>query len=119
MSNYRHDRNNADAALSIKIAEVLGINPITVIADIQQEAARTDKSRAFWSKYSSAAAVLLSILGFVSTYTNANAATPPYSREYSVALYIMSNNVRRLKQASKAIFETLITFFAVSRYETA
>lgn len=74
ISNYRAERASADPEICIKIAEVLGIPPLTVIADVQREKARDAKTRDLWKKYSSAAAILLATLLSVTSARNAAAS---------------------------------------------
>lgn len=65
MSNYRNSVSHADDRVCIVLAEALDLDPLQTIARVNVDRSRTEKDKAFWRKYSSAAAVLLSIISVV------------------------------------------------------
>jgi transcriptional regulator with XRE-family HTH domain len=48
VSNYRAGRSKMDDDVALTIAELLGINPLAVIAAANAERAKTDEARARW-----------------------------------------------------------------------
>lgn len=61
--NYRKGRSHFDVRMSVKVAEILEKNPMSVIADVEIERSKKDSDKNFWENYSSslsrAAAVVL------------------------------------------------------------
>lgn len=51
LSDHVHGRRQADAYTCAKIAEILDRDPLEVIAQVEAEAARTEKKRAFWRSF--------------------------------------------------------------------
>jgi hypothetical protein len=87
LSNYRSERNGADTVLAVKMAELLKLNPLRVIAEIQAESARTEKARSFWLKYSSAAAIVMMLA--LPYSAKSAAADAVYKSTMSGQMYIM------------------------------
>ena len=58
ISNYRSGRSSFDSTTSAKIAELLSLPPLEVIAAIEMERAKSDELRKFWSRYAAAAAIV-------------------------------------------------------------
>lgn len=53
VSTYTKGEQQADAYACAKIAEVLERDPLEIIAQVEAEAARTEKKRAFWRSFPS------------------------------------------------------------------
>ncbi|MES2027373.1 MAG: helix-turn-helix domain-containing protein [Pseudomonadota bacterium] len=49
ISNYRAERSRIDDDVALKLAEILEINPLEVIASANAERARTPEMRARWT----------------------------------------------------------------------
>ncbi|WP_151446750.1 helix-turn-helix domain-containing protein [Lacisediminimonas profundi] len=49
MSNYRAGRSRIDDSVAVKVAQVLDINPMEIIAAANIERAKTDEMRVMWS----------------------------------------------------------------------
>jgi predicted transcriptional regulator len=49
ISSYRVGRTSFDNMTAAKVADLLGINPMEVIAAINHERAKSDETRAFWT----------------------------------------------------------------------
>jgi plasmid maintenance system antidote protein VapI len=64
ISNYRTGRSRIDDDVALSIAEILGINPLVVIAAANAERAKTDEQKARWTglmeKFSASFNTLLS-----------------------------------------------------------
>ncbi len=50
LSNYRHGRSHFDAAMCIKVAEVLNVEPAYIMACMEAERAKTDEIRKVWER---------------------------------------------------------------------
>jgi len=61
ISSYRRGRTLMDDDACIAIADVLGIDPLKVIADQAAERAKTERSRAYWRRIGGAAAVIVAV----------------------------------------------------------
>jgi plasmid maintenance system antidote protein VapI len=59
ISNYKHKRSHLDDDTAIKLGELIGIDPLKIIADQNAERAKTDRARTFWKRIGAAAAVIL------------------------------------------------------------
>lgn len=58
ISNYRHDISRGfDTEVSIRVAELLDLDPMTIVADMNAVRSKSAKERKFWKGYGSAAAV--------------------------------------------------------------
>jgi len=62
----------------IAIAEILQIDPLTIIADQQAERAKTEKARAFWRRVTAAAVVIVSTATGVAAPTRSMAYAPSH-----------------------------------------
>jgi hypothetical protein len=62
ISNYRNQKIQADDFVAVRMAEVLRLDPIRVIAAIHAEREKNEDKRAFWKKYSAAAATVTALL---------------------------------------------------------
>lgn len=51
ISNYHNGTQQADAYACTKFAEVLGRDPLEVIAEVEAQAARTTAAREFWKSF--------------------------------------------------------------------
>lgn len=51
ISDYRHGRRNADAYACTRIAEVLGKDPLEIIAAVEAETAKTKERRDYWTNF--------------------------------------------------------------------
>lgn len=49
--HYRKGRRAFDAMMAVKVAELLGVEPINVIASAEHERARTDERKQFWRRF--------------------------------------------------------------------
>ncbi len=49
ISNYRMGRSTLDNTTAAKAAELLGLNPLEVIAAIEMDRAKTDETKQFWT----------------------------------------------------------------------
>lgn len=63
ISNYRHGRSSPDNLVAVRVAGILGIDPMVVIADIELERATHPELREVWRRLASkvAAGVLLPV----------------------------------------------------------
>jgi transcriptional regulator with XRE-family HTH domain len=59
ISNYRKGRSVMDPTLAVKVAELLNLNPLVVIAAAELERARRDDVKKVWLRY--AAALMLAV----------------------------------------------------------
>lgn len=59
LSDCYKEKKHADVYICTRVALALGIEPMTVIAEIQEEAARTITKRHFWQSFRTFAAVAL------------------------------------------------------------
>lgn len=50
ISTYRTGRNNFDNRVAVQVAQLLGLPPMEVIAQIELDRAKSDKDRDFWQK---------------------------------------------------------------------
>ena len=69
IANYRAGRSGMDAMTAVRVAELLNVPPLEVLAHVEIERARTPAARNFWMRY--AASVALAVVSF------AGAVTPP------------------------------------------
>lgn len=76
ISSYRRGRTHMDDDACIAVAEILGIDPIKVIADQQAERAKTERARAFWKRVTAAAVVIVSTATGVAAPTRSMAYAP-------------------------------------------
>lgn len=89
VTNWRTGRNGMDAYTAAKVAELLNVDALKVIASAEAERARNDEKRSFWRKL--AACVL------IGTATAGGAGTPsPAQASGSSPMYIMLSQLRRL-----------------------
>lgn len=51
LSDHVHGRRQADAYTCAKIAEILDRDPLEVIAQVEAEAARSEKKREYWRSF--------------------------------------------------------------------
>lgn len=58
---YRAGRGEMDATTAVKVAELLAVNPLGVIAAVELARAKSEQSRKVWLRY--AAAVTIAVLG--------------------------------------------------------
>lgn len=72
VSTYRTGRHTFDDATALRVAELLGIDPQRVVADMHAERAKDERVRAFWQQIAATAAAV--VLGV------AIGATPPTAR---------------------------------------
>lgn len=61
ISKYRSERGHMDAEVCIKVAQALGVPELRVIADQEEERAKTPAKRAWWHQIATAAVVILSV----------------------------------------------------------
>lgn len=94
MSRYRSGERIMDAQMAVKVAEVLGVDPLKIIVCCEKERAADDK-KGFWVRqeklrFGAAANIFLSLLAgviFIVTPTPSHAA--PVLKSSPVAVYIM------------------------------
>lgn len=93
VSNYRNRAGaTLDDEIAVRVAELIGIDPVRVIADQHAERARTDRMRTIWRQIAAAAAVILTV--------GNPALFPSKSYSYGItptsdSLYIMRTRRRR------------------------
>lgn len=94
ISGYRTGRSHFNPEMCIRVAELLNLDPLEVIAAIEAEKAKTEKTRRFWKATlnrisGTAATVILSVavLGGFSHSSGAYAATQ--AGHNADSLYIM------------------------------
>lgn len=95
ISRYRNGGGTLDTEVCVKVAQVLGIEPLRVIADQEEQRARTPAKRRWWHQIATAAAVILSVA--------LPGKKPEASMTYSASLdapgiYIM-RTIRRMAHA--------------------
>ena len=95
ISHYRSGRSSMDPKTAVKIAELLALDPLEVIAAAEVERARDEKTKGFWMRY---AAALCMIVGVSAPPSPAEASTAQPVQQ-SVLCQIKG---RRKKKASKA-----------------
>ncbi len=65
ISNYRSGRSRIDDDVALKVAQILGLNPLEVIAAANVERAKTDEMRDMWrglmEKFSTGFNALISV----------------------------------------------------------
>lgn len=100
VTNYRSGRNAPDDEVAARLAELAGMNPESVIAELHAERAKTPEMRALWLRMAShvrhaVAAVMLAIgaamLLVAPNPGGAQAATPSPAENSLSGLCIMSN----------------------------
>ena len=63
VSHYRTGRSIMDATVAVKVAELLALNPLVVIAAAEIERATKDKVRQVWLRYAAGLVVVVSLAG--------------------------------------------------------
>lgn len=90
ISGYRTGRHTFDDATALRVAELLGIDPRRVIADMHAERAKDEKVRAFWQQVAATAAAVVLGVAIGATPTTARASTGAASGSFDApGLYIM------------------------------
>jgi len=84
ISSYRVGRTSMDPMMAAKVAELLAMNPLEVIAAAEAERARDEKTKGFWMRY---AAALLMVVGVSAPPSPAEAS----QAQASERICIMSN----------------------------
>lgn len=51
ISHYMAGTRHPDAYAAVKIGETLGIHPMQLLAEFEEEAAKTDERRTFWGNF--------------------------------------------------------------------
>jgi DNA-binding XRE family transcriptional regulator len=100
ISNYRTGRSQMDDRIAIRIAELVGVPPVSVVAEIHAERARDPNSQAFWAELGAAmkkarnvvagAAVMMTALGLglpSPAEAKAGVSVPAYSTIYTMRPY--------------------------------
>lgn len=72
ISSYRVGRTSMDPMMAAKVAELLAMNPLEVIASAEAERAKDEKAKGFWMRY---AAALLMVVGVSAPPSPAEAST--------------------------------------------
>lgn len=62
ISNYRQNVSHADDKTAVMLAEALGLAPFQVIARINEDRATDKQEKAFWRRFSAAAAIVLCVI---------------------------------------------------------
>lgn len=119
MSRYRSGERIMDAQMAVKVAEVLGLDPLKIIISCEKERAAADK-KSFWDRqeklrFGAAANIFLSLLAsviFIMTPTPSEAA--PALNHEAKSLYIMSNEIiTRLRQMVVVAAGRILQIFSV------
>lgn len=92
ISSYRVGRTSMDPMMAAKVAELLAMNPLEVIAAAEAERAKDEKTKGFWMRY---AAALLVAVGVSSPPAPAEAS----QAQASEGICIMSNRRRQILEA--------------------
>ena len=116
ISTYRSGRGEMDATTAVKVAELLAVNPLSVIASVELARAKKDDARKIWLRY--AAVVVLStsaIGGGPDGPGNATAGTIEHNQN-SAGLNTHSRISRRTRrQLAAAALAALIGLFPAPR----
>ena len=106
VSHYRHGKSVMDSTTAVKVAELLAINPLVVIAAAELERTHKDKVRQVWLRYAAGLVVLVSLGGApgegnarILHNSNSDGAPLPFSSSNQGAKYTFCDK-RRLN-ASK------------------
>ncbi len=102
ISHYRNGRRAFDPYTAAKVAELVGVEPMQVIASVEAERARNDEQRAFWRRL--AAAWLLPMCAAAGLATPAPSVQAASVQQVS-NLHIMRTRARRRAAAASAIAE--------------
>lgn len=102
VSNYRAGRSTMDNRTAVKVAELLAMKPMEVIAAVEMERARDEKTKGFWMRY---AAALVMFVGISSPPAPAEASTADLTKPVGNTDY---TNKRRRK---KSTFEVALQLF--------
>lgn len=54
ISNYRNGRSQMEDRIAIRLAEMLGVPPVTVVAEIHAERSKDPNTQSFWNELSAA-----------------------------------------------------------------
>lgn len=104
VSHYRAGRRAFDPYMAVKVAELVGVDPMRVIASVEAERARNDEQRAFWRRL--AASWLLPICAAAGLATPAPSVQAASASEVS-NLHIMRTRQRRRRAAASAAIAEL------------
>lgn len=88
ISNYRTGRSTMSNQTAVKIAELLAMKPMEVIAAAEMERAKNEKERGFWMRY---AAALCMIVGVSAPPSPAEASTSQEFNNNPSGIQIMRN----------------------------
>lgn len=93
ISSYRTGATNFDNKAALKVAELLGIDPLQIIAEVEKDRAKSDSDRDFWGgqlrRMGVAAGLGLCIVHTALFSGNADAATVYARSVASTEIYIM------------------------------
>jgi transcriptional regulator with XRE-family HTH domain len=113
LSGYRNDSRTFDDAMAARVAELLGIDPLRVLADMAAERSKNPEVKALWQKIATAAAsVLAAVLvgGLAVAPQSAQASTTVHKHSSDAPrLYIMSSRKRRRPRSSMAAMADTLT----------
>ncbi|NMG32347.1 hypothetical protein [Aromatoleum evansii] len=95
ISRYMTGQRVMDDYTAAKVAELLDLDPMIVIAQANAEREKDEKKRAFWSKFAAAASLAM-VVGFFSTVAPKNAyASTAYSGLDSTSYQLWLFSIRR------------------------
>jgi len=112
VSHYRAGRRAFDPYMAVKVAELVGVDPMQVIASAEAERARNDEQRAFWRRL--AAAWVLPMCAAAGLAAPAPSVQAASVREVS-NLHIMRTKARRRRVAAGAIAELAAALLGARR----
>lgn len=93
ISNYRTGRSLFDNAMCIKIAEILEVDPLPIIATMEAIRAKDQKQKSFWEGIASTAASVILALAMTAGI-GSNSAAQANSGKLGVAGYILCKIAR-------------------------
>jgi predicted transcriptional regulator len=108
VSRYRNGKGTLDNEVATKIAQILGVPEMRVIADQEEERARTPAKRAWWRGIGTAAAVILSVVMTAkkpeASVQNETISATDASNHYAKLLLRL---VRLARDAAQYVFPTI------------
>ncbi len=80
VSNYRQDLCSFDNDMALRVGEMLGVNPMLIIADVEAEKSKDEERRKTWENFSRrlrgiGAAIVLIVLGIPAVPQTAEAGS--------------------------------------------
>lgn len=106
ISNWRNGRHTMDNAMGVKVAGIIGREPLEIIAILEAERATTTELRKFWRTVAATAAAIFAAVGAVALDQDAPAllAVAQLAAVDTSTLCIMSNAILALLAALLVTF---------------